>query len=92
MRKLYLVRHQKAGILTDYAFTEPPSEAQMTPLVAIAERLHGKSGWVRVYELVLLEPGEIPQIALPDAAGGNGGNAGSAAAKLFVGSGTGQVG
>lgn len=90
MAKVYLVRHQKAGILTGHVFTEPPTLEQMAPLVAAAERLHGKEGWARVHEAELYGPGEIPELPTrPEVVAGG---AGEAAADLFRGSGSGTVG
>ncbi len=59
-KTIYMLRHQKAGIITSHAFTAQPTMDQAQPIIDEAVRLHGREGWVRVHECLLLEPGEVP--------------------------------
>ncbi len=68
MRKVYMVRHQKAGIVTSHVFAEPPTPQQAAPIVAECERLHGRGGWVSVHEADLLTDG-VP--SFPERGGGS---------------------
>ena len=71
---IYLVRHQKGGIDTTFAFSAEPTPEQMAPIVAEAERLHGREGWAKVHQLTLLGPGELP--TFPERAPGPAGRPG----------------
>lgn len=62
MAKVYMFRHQHAGIVTSHAFTEPPTPAQIAPLRAECERLHGREGWGMIHEAELLGADKIPSI------------------------------
>ncbi len=59
MAKIYMLRHQRAGIVTSHAFTSPPTAKQQAPIIAECERLHGREGWVKVHEVDLLT-NELP--------------------------------
>lgn len=60
MAKVYMVRHQRAGIITSHAFSSLPTAEQQAPIIAECERLHGKGGWAIVHESELLGDGELP--------------------------------
>lgn len=94
-RKAYMFRHQAAGILTSHVFLSRPTEAQMAPMRAECERLHGaahpKTGdayWTEVVEVPLLES-EAPSFPKREAGGGSKENA-AGAPKVAV-SGVGAV-
>jgi hypothetical protein len=69
MAKVHMVRHQHHGVVTSHAFSEPPSEEQIAPIAAEAERIHGRpgraTGWVRVVEVELMGPDDIPVFEVP---------------------------
>lgn len=54
MAKCFMLRHQKAGIITSHVFLNAPTDAQRAPIEAECKRLHG-SGWVIVHEAELLD-------------------------------------
>lgn len=94
-RKVYMVRHQAGGILTSHVFESKPTEAQIAPLRAECERLHGKAHaktgevyWMNVVEVPLLG-NEVPSFPAPAPASGSKKNA--AARPEFAVSGTGTV-
>lgn len=60
MAKVYMFRHQKAGIVTSHVFTSPPTSQQIAPIKAEVERLHGREGWGAVHEAELMGPEELP--------------------------------
>lgn len=64
-KKIFMFRHQKGGTVTSHAFTSKPTAEQVAPLIAECERLHGKSGWGMVHELLLLDDSEIPDVPQP---------------------------
>lgn len=70
MSKVYMYRHQVAGIINSHVFMHPPTASQISPIRSECERLHGKTGWERIVEVDLLVD-EIP--VFPDRPdGGNG--------------------
>lgn len=68
--KLYMVRHQRAGIVTSHVFLSPPTEAQIAPIKAECERLHGKEGWAIIHEAELMDGSAIPIFPERSASGG----------------------
>ena len=66
----------------------PPTDEQLAPLVAEAERLHGHGGWSRIHEIEVVAPGEIPNLPPPP---GDAGADSAAAVPPFGVSGTGTV-
>lgn len=76
---VYMLRHQAAGILTSHVFGAKPTDAQLAPLIAECERLHGKGHpktkepyWSSVVEVPLLEGKELPAFPRRAPPGGNG--------------------
>jgi hypothetical protein len=74
---IYLYRHQAGGIVTDFAFTEAPNNAQLAPLRARMLQRHGpvhkktnEPFWDRVVEVPMFAAGAIP--AYPPEKGGTG--------------------
>lgn len=94
MAKVYFVRHQAAGFVTEYPFAEKPTDAQVA---AVAKKCfqsfgsqHAKTKeeyWVKVFSFDVLGPGEVP--AVPDRALGP--VASTAAAGQFIVAGVGTV-
>lgn len=74
MSKVYFVRHQAAGILTDYPFAAEPTESQLKALTKLCFQSHGaqhpKTGepfWVKVVEMDLIDSStvlEVPEVGL----------------------------
>jgi len=62
--KAYLIRHQKHGFVTSHVFLEPPTKAQVAPILADIATRHA-TGWVRIVEVDLMGPGEVPQLPPP---------------------------
>jgi hypothetical protein len=61
MATCFLFRHQHAGIITSHVFAKQPTAAQLAPMIAEAERLHGnrpgkdgKPPWHSVVEVELV--------------------------------------
>ena len=92
--KVYFFRHQAGGVVVQYPFAKPPTEAQQE---AVARELfqtfgaeHPKTGeayWLKVVEVDVLGPSDVPvvperglRVAVPSAAAGD-----------MVASGTGNV-
>ena len=67
MPKVFMVRHQKAGIVTSHVFASTPTPAQVAPIVEECERLHGQGGWVLIHEAELLGAGSQPVFSKPAA-------------------------
>lgn len=92
--QIYFVRHQAAGVLYGYPFTDRPTVAQLDALTAHCRSRHGdvhpKTGepyWSRVVAVDVLAPDDMPM--LPEA-GGNVALA-AASAQPFAISGVGHV-
>jgi len=93
MSKVYFVRHQAAGILTDYPFSAPPTDRQMSTLSRLCFQRHGathpkgdQAYWTRIVELEMLGPDaelDVPEREL--------GTVNAAGAKEFGVSGVGTV-
>lgn len=69
MSKVYFVRHQAAGILTDFPFSAPPSDKQLEAIARLCFQRHGATHpkgdaayWTRVVELEMLGPNEVPEV------------------------------
>lgn len=60
MAKVFMYRHQRAGIVTSHVFLERPSEEQIAPIKAEMERLHGREGWGMIHEADLMGLGDVP--------------------------------
>lgn len=88
MAKVYMVRHQRAGIVTSHVFASPPTEEQVAPIVAECERLHGREGWVKIHEADLLLLTEVP--VFPERAPASGQENGAAVPVVGI-EGTGTV-
>lgn len=73
MAKVYLVRHQAAGLVHEFPFGQAPSKEQVDAVKAFCLRAHGpshpktpdESYWVRVEERDLLGPGDMPVLPEP---------------------------
>ncbi len=87
MAKVYLYRHQQAGIVTSHVFASPPTDAQIAPIKAEMERLHGREGWGMIFEAELMGPEDVP--VFPERANnGSVDNVASPALVVISGSGT----
>jgi len=94
MSKVYFVRHQAAGFVTEYPFAEEPTEEQ---IAAVAKKCfqsfggeHPKSKeeyWVKVFSFDVLGASDVPVV--PDRSLSSVVNA--AAAGEFLAAGTGTV-
>jgi hypothetical protein len=60
--KCYMLRHQQAGILTDFVFAEVPTAEQLAPLLNDLRQRHGEGHWTRVHEATLVTT-EIPVVS-----------------------------
>lgn len=95
MAKIYLVRHQAAGLVHEFPFSQPPSEPQVDAVKAFCLQSHGfghpktpdEPYWVRVEERDLLGSLDLP--VAPERTSGLSVN--SAAAGEFSVSGSGTV-
>jgi hypothetical protein len=70
MKKVFAIRHQAAGILTEYMFSEEPTQAQLAAVGEICAQRHGtkhaKTGetlWLKVMEMQLLEPSDTIEVS-----------------------------
>ena len=95
MSKVYYFRHQAAGVMYEFPFTEAPSELQLAPLRKLCAARYGDTHpktsekfWGKVvdYEVV----SGIPKVEQP-AEGGPPPGRGSAGSTEFQISGTGTV-
>lgn len=69
MKTIHYVRHQAAGILTDFPFASAPTSAQMAALTKLCFQRHGekhaKTGepyWLKVVEMPVLGAGDVPEV------------------------------
>lgn len=70
MNKIYFLRHQANGVVHEFPFAEPPTEAQMKAVMRLCFMRHGGSHkktpdepfWTRVVEVELLGPNDIPDV------------------------------
>ncbi len=72
MAKVYFVRHQAAGILTDYPFSQSPTQEQQDRLATLCFQRHGLTHkktnepyWLNVVELETLGLDDLPEIEPP---------------------------
>lgn len=65
--RIWLVRHQRGGVQSRWAFYSEPTEAQLAPIRQWLDRQCGP-GWLRVVEPEVLGR-EIPDVAMPAPAG-----------------------
>ena len=70
--KIYCIRHQAAGVVFEYPFASPPSDAQVDAVRAFVDGRHGakhpKTGqqyWMRIVEVGVLEGGQLPAVDPP---------------------------
>jgi hypothetical protein len=96
MSKIYLVRHQAEGLLWQFPFAAPPTEAQQAVLQARCDRVHGPKHpkteepyFFKVVELSLLDATDVPAVAV--AVSGDSASGGKSEAGLFGSSGAGTV-
>jgi len=86
--KVYMFRHQHAGIVTSHVFAAPPTDDQIAPIKAECERLHGRAGWGMIYEAEFMATdADVPSFPERAPAGG-GDNAASVSAPVISGAGT----
>lgn len=69
MKTIHYVRHQAAGILTDFPFAGTPTDKQVAALAKLCFQSHGethpKTGepyWLKVVEMPVLGAGDIPEV------------------------------
>jgi len=69
MAKIYFVRHQAEGLLTEFPFAEPPTDAQFSALAKLCFQRHGekhrKTGetfWIKTVEVSVLGAGDVPEV------------------------------
>lgn len=67
--KIYFVRHQAAGVISKYPFSEPPTDAQVDAVMRECFQSFGavhpkdqEPYWVRVYEVDVLGPDDVPVV------------------------------
>jgi hypothetical protein len=73
MAKIYLVQHQAHGVVHEFPFSAPPSEAQLEKVWTYCFGIHGASHakspsepfWQIVKEVEVLGPGETPKFDAP---------------------------
>ncbi len=72
MSKVYLARHQAHGMLWQFPFASVPTDEQLAILANYCDRLHGekhpKTGedyFLKVEELEMLTPSDVPQALIP---------------------------
>ena len=82
MAKVFMYRHQHAGIVTSHVFSKPPTDEQLAPIIAECERLHGRAGWGKIHEAEFLGD-EVPSFPKRES--------GPARTPQFGASGTGTV-
>ncbi|HEU4544332.1 MAG TPA: hypothetical protein VFR23_24590 [Jiangellaceae bacterium] len=69
MKTIHYVRHQAAGILTDFPFESAPSQAQMAALQKLCFQRHGAKHpktaepyWLKAVEVKVLGAGDVPTV------------------------------
>jgi hypothetical protein len=69
MKTIHYVRHQAAGILTEFPFASAPTDAQMAALTKLCFQRHGgshaKTGepyWLKVVEVPVLGASDVPSV------------------------------
>jgi hypothetical protein len=70
--KVYFLRHQAAGILSEFPFASPPTDEQIEAFARILRTRHGEEHpktrepyWLRVYAAELLEADYMPAKPAP---------------------------
>jgi hypothetical protein len=100
MAKLYYVRHQAAGIVYEFPFSQPPSEKQQRAVARFCfqkvgrishEKTPDKPYWTRIVEVELLGPDELPDVPERVLTGVTVAGAGKADAGEVTANGTGHV-
>lgn len=68
MAKVFYLRHQAAGILTQFPFVETPSETQIAAIKALCDDAHGELHaktdepyWLKVVEATMFGPTDMPE-------------------------------
>jgi hypothetical protein len=68
MAKIYFVRHQAEGVVTQFPFSAPPSEEQVAAVSRFCFQSWGPTHpkgdpyWTRVVEFDVLGPSEVPDV------------------------------
>lgn len=68
--KVYFLRHQADNVSYDFPFAEPPTEAQLQPLLRRCTQRHGvahsktpdQPHWIKIVEVEVLGPNDIPEV------------------------------
>jgi len=90
MTIIYAIWHQAEGVVTTHLFKEPPTEAQTRALRRELEKRHNRPNMeMRVREVQLLDPGEVPEFA--ERAPASGDAEALVAAAMFTVRGTGRI-
>ena len=100
MKKIYFVRHQAHGIVSDFPFETSPSEEQVALVAKWCFHIHGfghpktpeAPWWTMIVERDVYGPADLPKV--PDRELSVAGEPGTAksSTSVFVASGTGHVG
>ena len=61
--KAFVLRHQKAGVLTDKVYLVPPTDEQQATAKVRLDKLHSTDGWLRVMPTVLVVPDSFADLA-----------------------------
>jgi hypothetical protein len=99
MAKLYFVRHQAHGVVTEFPFSEHPSQNQVAAVAKHCFGIHGfghkktptEPYWTRVVEVEMLGPGDMPEVKAPGPVGVDAAGAGKVEAPGPQVSGVGHV-
>jgi hypothetical protein len=69
MKTIHYVRHQAAGILTDFPFASAPTDKQIAALAKLCFQRHGEKHpktreayWLKVEEVPLLGASDVPSV------------------------------
>lgn len=73
MNKIYLARHQAHGVVHEFPFSDPPTEAQLAKVWTFCFGIHGASHpktpsepyWLNVAEIAVLGPSDVPEFETP---------------------------
>lgn len=77
MSKIYFVRHQAAGIITKYPFSQSPSDEQIAAIKRECQAAHGELHpkededgnrapyWTQVIDFDVLGPSDVPTFNQP---------------------------
>ncbi len=61
--KAFVLRHQKAGVLTDKVYLVPPTDEEQAAAKVRLDRLHSTDGWLRAVPTVLEIPDSFADLA-----------------------------